>query len=383
MKEVDKGIRLLTLSTSVRWFGWGLGDTFIPVFFLLFAGGFFETGLLASIYYITFFLFIPFAGMFADNFKAKYLILFGLLIYVLIGLGYFLAGMTGMIVFLIVARGLNGVSFSLDQIGRESYFIRHTSKKKGSSVFGYFDKITGLWWIIGILIGFILIKYVEIHWLLLMVVPTSIVSFLIVLRLKEKRIKKKVKFENPYLKMFREVKGFNWRLKRLAIIVFFFDMMSTVIYYFAPAVTYSRGTSLVGSAVLILAYSIPSLFGESLGKFADRVKYKGYYLCICSLILVLLVLAFSPNYYLLLASMFIAGLSFELSNLTHMGVMARNSDFGKIGEVDGALSSIGALGSILGPIIFGLLLSIFSPMHSYFFATGVVVWMFAIIYRGR
>lgn len=383
MVNIDKGVKLLAASTSVRWFGWGLGDTFIPVFLLIFSANFFETGLLASIYYITFFLSIPFAAMFADRFKSKHLVLSALLIYVFIGLGYFFAGITGMIVFLILAMGLNGVSFSLDQMGRESYFVRHSLKKDESAVFGYFDKITGVWWIFGVLIGLVLINYVETHWLLLMIAPTSIISFFIVLRLKEKAVKKREKFSNPYVKMFKEIKGFNWKLKKLALIIFFFDMMATIIYYFAPAVTYSRGTSLAGSAVLILAYSTPSLLGERVGKFADRLRYKGYYLCLFSLVLVLLVLAFSPNYYLLLVSMFVAGLTFELSNLTHIGVMARNSDFGKIGEIDGALSSIGSLGSIIGPILFGFLLTLFSPMHSYFVASGAVAFMVIFIYRSR
>lgn len=382
MREIDKGIKLLTLSTSIRWFGWGLGEAFIPVFLLLFSGNFFETGLLASIYYISFLLFVPFAGMFVDNFRAKNLILLGLVTYIFIGLGYFWAGISGAIIFVILARGLNGLSCSLIDLSRDSYFIKHTPKSTQSHAFGYFDKIANFWWAIAVLIGLVLVNYVGIHWLLLMIVPTSIVSFFVVLGLKEKPAKKK-KLENPYAKMFREIRNFNWNLKKLSIIVFFFSMMRTVVYYFAPAVSYSQGTSLTGSAVLILAYSFPALFGEKLGKFADKIRYRGYYLCLGSLFLILFLLAFSPNYYLLLFSMLFAGVTFELCSLTSKGFMARNSDFEKIGEIDGALSGISSFGSATGPILFGFLLNTFSSMNSYFIGAGFVFLMFGFVYRIR
>jgi MFS family permease len=380
---MDSGIKLLTASTAVRWFGWGLGETFIPVFLLLFSGtSFFVTGLLASVYYVVFFLFIPFAGTFADNYKAKYLILFGLFIFVFIGLGYFFAGVSQMIIFLIIARGLTGIADSLDQTGREAYFIRHSSKKKESEVFGYLDKIAIFWWVIAVLIGLFLINYVEIHWLLLAIVPTSLISFFMMLGLKEKAIKKK-KMGNPYSKMFREIRGFNKNLRKLSVMVFFFGGMSATIYYFVPAVTYSRGGSLVGSAVLILVFFIPSLFGEAIGKFADKLRYKGYYICLCSLVLVLLILAFSSNYYFLLFSMFFVGITYELSKLTNVGFMARNSDFKEIGEIDSALNGVKAMGSIFGPILFGLLLSLYTPMSSYLIVIVIVLFMFVFVYRNR
>ncbi|MEJ2267744.1 MAG: MFS transporter [Nanoarchaeota archaeon] len=136
-EEVPKGIKKLTLSTSIRWFGWGLGEAFIPVFLLLFSVNFLEAGIFASIYHVLFFISIPLVGYLADNIKTKTMILAGLVIYVFIGMGYFLAGMTGAIIFIALSRGLNGISYSLDQIGRESYFMKNSSKKEISQIFGY------------------------------------------------------------------------------------------------------------------------------------------------------------------------------------------------------------------------------------------------------
>ncbi len=383
-RDTDKGIKLLTKITAIRWFGWGLGEAFIPLLLLMMSASFFVTGLLTSVFNIFFFLFIPFAGVLADRIKIKYMILAGLIIYVLVGFGYFLAGLTGMIIFLILARALNGISYSLDQIGRESYFIRHTPKKKESQVFGHLDKITSFWWLLAMLLGLFLIKYTEIHWLLLFIVPTSIISFLFALRLKEKPIKKnKQKFGNPYIKLFKEFKNFNKNLKVLAVIIFFFRMMSVIVYYFAPAVSYFNGESMVNAVILIFAYSIPALFGEKLGRFADKIKYKGYFLGLISLVAVLIILAFSPNYYLLLISMFFAGLTFELTFITNKSVMARNSEFHEIGKIDSVLSGIGSLGAILGPILFGILLDVFNPTFSYLGMAFFAVLMFGFVYKNR
>jgi len=79
--------------------------------------------------------------------------------------------------------------------------------------------------------------------------------------------------------------------------------------------------------------------------------------------------------------MFFAGMTFELTSLTNKGFMARNSAYNKVGEVDSVLNGIGSLGSIIGPIVFGFLLDLLNPMHSYFSAILLVLVMFGFVYR--
>lgn len=382
--RVGKGVKLLTASTSIRWFGWGLGETFIPVFLLLFSGSFFEMGLLASIYYLAFFFAVPVAGMLADHFRAKVLILCAAVVYVLVGFGYFWAGVSGVILFVILTMGLCGISDSLDHVARESYVIRHSAKKNESKIFGRFDRVANSWWIAGIACGLFLIRYFEIHELLFMIAPTSFVAFIIIaIFLREKRLEKERHFGNPYSKIFREIGNFDGNLRKIAILYFFFSAMSTIVYYFAPSVSYASGSSLTESSLLILAYALPFIFSERLGRVADRTRYRGYYLSLGSLLFVLLVLAFSPNYYLLLVSMAFAGATFEFGGLTNRGFLARNCDMDKIGEVDAAMAGIAAAGAILGPILFGWMLSVFSPMHSFFVAAGFVGLVFGFVYVKR
>lgn len=381
--DPNKRVRLLTAITSVRWFGWGFGELFLPIFILMFSASFFEAGLLSSIYQITFFLTIPFIGILADRIAIKYLIIFSLIIYLFIGAGYLLAGMTGIVLILIITRALNGISYPIYSISRETYFMRNVSKKNESQAFGRFDKIATFWWVIAILIGFLLINYVEIHWLLFAITPTSLICIFLALKMKKDKPKIKKAFVNPYKRIFKEIKKFDGNLRTLSLIIFFFGMMDTIVYFFAPAVNYAQGESILSSAMLIFVYSIPPLFGEKIGKFADKIKYNGYFLSLASLVLVLLVLAFSPNYYLLLASMFVAGFISEFTFLTNMGFMARNSEYKKMGKIDATLSGIASIGAMIGPVLFGLFLDSFSQAQAYFIFIAVTFVMLTFIYKRK
>lgn len=384
--EIPKGIRRLTLSTSIRWFGWGLGEALIPIFLLLFSTNFLETGLLASVYYIIFFLSIPIAGYLADNFKVKKMLLVSLIIYIFIGLGYFLAGITSAIIFLIFARGLNGVAYSFDRVGRESYIMRHSPKSKTASIFGRFDFVTTLYWIAAVLIGLILIKFVPIHWLLFAIAPTSIIAFFIILKLKEKAKKtkkKKFDFKKVFIQPFKEIKNFNKGLKLIAIMSFFLGIFASIIYFFVPIFTYINEKNITGAVVITLAYTIPLLIGEYLGKIADKKKEKIYLFGFFALILILISFIYFKNYILILIAAFFASAILELIYLTNKGMITRIADRTHLGEVDGSLNGISALGAIIGPIIFGLLIDLIGVKNAYFAIILMMFFASIIIFRGR
>ncbi|MDP3966147.1 MAG: MFS transporter [archaeon] len=376
-KEAGKGIKLLTLSTSIRWLGWGFGEAFIPIFILLFSSNFLETGILASSYYLLFFLFLPISAYLADNFKVKNMILASMIIYLFIGLGYFFAGVTGAVLFIVLSRSLNGVSFSLDQIGRESYFMRHSPKGKVSEAFGRFDFITNLWWILAVFVGLFLVEFVniKIHELLFLIVPTSLISFFIILKLREKNKKKKVKFsvKKAYLKFFKEIKNFNRGLRLIAFLTFVFLIFCSIIYLFFPISSYLEGNGIVSSAILALVYSIPFIWGARFGKIVDKKKDKVYLFGGVFLILILLSIAYFKSYIILLVVMLFSSAIFELLSLARRGLIARLGDRTHLGEIDGSLNGIAALGAILGPILFGLLIDLFGMKTGYTIIAGLTL----------
>jgi len=385
-EKIYKGINQLTWSTSVRWFGWGLGEAFIPIFLLIFSANFLETGMLASVYNVVFFFSVPLAGYLADNIKIKKMILVGLILYIFIGIGYFLAGLTSAIIFIILARGLNGISYSFDQVGRESYFIRHSPKNKISKIFGKFDVITNFWWVISVIIGILLVKFISIpiYWLLFFITPTSVISFLIVLRLKEKERKhrKKLYLLKAYSNLFKDIKNFKMELKIVLLLSFITGILSSIIYFFVPISAYLNGDGLVNSAILALVYAIPTLFGKFLGKITDKKREGIYLISFFFIIFILGSLIFTKNYFVLLIIMFVSSMIFELISLTNKGILARFADRTHLGETDGSLNGISALGAIIGPLLFGFLLDSISPAKSYFIIIFIPVIALIISFFG-
>src|SRR3989339_548858 len=294
-EEIPKGIRLLILATSIRWIGWGLGEAFIPLFLFIFSANFLETGLLTSVFNIVFFLSIPLAGYLADNIKIKYMIIAGLMIYVLIGLGYFLAGITGAIIFVIIARGLNGLAFSLDQVGRETYIIKNSPKNKISSIIG---------------------------------------------------------------------------------------IISSSIYFFVPISYYIDGNSLVSSAMFALVYATPALFGKYLGKIADKKRERIYIFSFCSIILIFIGIIVIKNYFIMLLIVFLASTIFELLSLTNRGMLARFADRTHLGEIDGSLNGVAALGAIIGPALFGLSSDLIGLDKSYMIIIFILIIVLFVIIKG-
>ncbi len=387
-RGVPRGIKVLTTSTSIRWFGWGLGEAFLPIFLLLFSTNFIETGFLASIYNIFFFLSLPIAAYFADKHQIKKMILISMGIYVFIGMGYFLAGLTGMVVFIIISRGLNGISYSLDETARDSYFIRNSQKNKISRIFGRFDFIGNFWWTIAVLIGFFLVQFfdIEIYKLLFFIAPTSIISFFVVLKLKDekkKKSQKKFSFKGAYLKIFKEIKNFNKGLKLIAFLALIFGIIDSIIYFFIPISAYLNGNSIVSAALLALISSLPLMFGKHLGKIADKHREKLYIIGTLLLILILISLAFFKNYFFLMAIIFLSTTIFELIYLVNKGMISRIGNKTHIGEIDGSLNGIASIGAIIGPILFGLFTDILNISKSYLIISAIAIFSFFILIKGK
>ena len=72
---IPTGIRVITLARSVRWFGWGMCETLIPVLLFAFSNSYVEAGLFRAVYDIVFLLALPFVSFYADRVPAKFLLL--------------------------------------------------------------------------------------------------------------------------------------------------------------------------------------------------------------------------------------------------------------------------------------------------------------------
>ena len=150
-KEIPTGTKILTYVTSIRWIGWGFAENLIPIFIFSFVGSYAQAGLLKSAYEFALIISLPLIGILADRVKATTLILAGLSLYLIVGTSYLFAGITGLAIFIVMARFSNGIAYAFDQVGRETYIRRNNISSKLATIFGYFDSVTNFWWIVAAL----------------------------------------------------------------------------------------------------------------------------------------------------------------------------------------------------------------------------------------
>lgn len=380
-KEIPLGSRLITTITAIRWAGWGFAETLIPILIYSLTSTFTQAGLVRSVYDIIFIIILPIVGILADKIKSTTIILMGLFIYLFVGTSYLLAGTTGLIIFIVIARGLNGVSYALDSVGRETYFRRHTPTSKIATVFGYFDTVANLWWIVAALLGIILIKYFSIHWLLFLIVPTSLISLVVlwVFRKRENLLvpTKSLTHENKF-KNFKEIKDWNPALKSLIIFNFFISCASSVVAFFLPIEVYREGGSLVLVIVMGIVTTIPTLFGWMFGKWFDINGSKLFGYGLISFATLLLSLVFFHSYLWQLMVSFLIGVILELLSVGNnelVTVHANPEHFGKIG---GIIRSISNIGSIVGPLAVGVLMDSYGIDSGYMALSAIIFLLFVI-----
>lgn len=363
IKGIPRGVRVITRATAIRWFGWGFAETLIPIFIFSFVHTYATTGLIGSVYDFMFILALPIVGLAADIFPATALIALGLALYVLVGLGYFLAGALGLIIFIVIARLVNGITFALDYVGRETYFRKHVEKNKLASVFGYFDTVTGLWWIIAALIGIVLIRYFSISLLLFMIAPCSIIALIVVMHFRKTNPEKvytlpKLSLKNSYGAAIKEVQGWSLTMKGLAVFNFFIALAGTVTAFFLPIEAYVQGASLARVMLIGILFAVPPLFGWFLGKWFDIKGTTIFFYGLVLFAVLLTSIALINTYAWKLAAAFGIGIVLELLALGSgelVTVYTLPEHFGRVG---GIMGSITDLGGLVGPLAIGILIDV-------------------------
>lgn len=380
-KEIPADIRLLTMVTSIRWFGWGFAETLIPVLLFSFGNNFAEAGILKAAVDITFILALPVVGMLADKVRSTTLILIGLFLYLFVGLGYFLAGITGMLIFVILARLINGVSWGLDVVGRETYFRRHVSKDKIATTFGYFDTMTRFWWIVSAVLGIYLVKYFTIANLLFLITPFSLVSLLVVINFRKKKEHVHiVETQKSSINFLREIKGWNLLLKSVVGFNTVIAFSGAVVLFFLPIEIYRESGNLTMVILMGIAYALPTLMGWSLGKFFDKRGYKTLGTSLIVFALLLMSLSFLTGFFWRLAIVLVISMVLELISVGSNELVTVAAKPEHFGRVDGIMKSVMAIGGMMGPIMVGAIIDLTSVGSAYI-SLSMVIFAVAIIFK--
>ncbi len=357
--DVSRGAKVLTAATAIRWIGWGFAENLIPVFIFSFSANYAQAGLLKSSYDLTLILIMPILGILADRFRASTLILIGYAIYIITGFSYLFAGITGLALFIILARVSNAFGYGLDGVGRDAYYRRSNPPSKLATVFGYFDSISNFWWIAASLVGIFLLKYFSIPWLLFMIVPTVMISFWVVWKWRKKGEEVKtvpVKRKLNYREVLKEFGTWNYELRMIMVLNFFLMMSWAVIGFFLPIQMFTEGA---GYTVIILFgvfTTVPFLFGLLWGKFFDKKGPRVFIYGLLSYSVLLFLLSVYKSYFLVITFATLISIIQEFVSVGKEELITVYADPEHFGRVDGLMRSVMNMGTMIGPLLAGVII---------------------------
>lgn len=353
------GISLITWGTGVRWFGWGLFEAFLPIFIFRFSGSYTESGFVRSAFNAAFLLALPLAGVVANVIPAKKVVLGGLAIYPLIGVAYYVSGVTGAVFFVVIARLLNGFSYAFDVVGRLTYFRQHVIGSRLGMAIGSLETIANLLWIIAALIGLLLLRIMPLHVMFLAIIPTTLLTMLMVAWVpNHEKVPSTIVWRSlvswrTYTSFIQEVMLWRHELKHLALLSFFWSFMYSVIDFFLPVQLYEAGASPERIVFYTIIYTAPVLVAFALGWLADKVGKRLLRPVFLLIAVCFLALAAVQQFAAVLLIAFLISILGIFLDITIDVEMTRRGDPRRYGTVSSAVLEVGTMGAIIGPVIIG------------------------------
>jgi MFS family permease len=323
---------------------------------------------------------LPFIGVWVDKVPARTLVLYSIALYPLVGISYFLAGLYGMVLFLVLARVINGFNWELENISIATYYRRTADPKIVATSFGFLDTWSHVAWIGAALIGICLLPFMPIYWLLLGIAPFAVIAFFVALKApkdspaEDKRIERSSLF-GSYGKMMTEWRTWNQHLQVLSALVFFSEVVSSLMYFFVPIDAYISGANLPMVVLITVFGAVPALFGYQLGRLADNMnKYTVIIGSLVSIALVTVGLAVFPTYVFKLFTMFAVGILLELLYMVQDSLITTLGPSETYGRRGSAFEGVLVFGDLAAPLILGVGLDLIGfPNVALVVALGAIV----------
>jgi MFS family permease len=361
VESFPPGVKLFMWSRLVRWLGWGFGESLIPIFIFSLSVSYAEAGLMNAAYNLALLCSLPIIGSLVDRTSAKTFVIIALIAYPFVGVGYFLAGVTGMAGFIIFARALNGVTWAFEGTGIDTYYRRTTNRACLSSSFGFIETWTNFGWILAALVGIVLIKFFPVHYLLLAIAPFSLLALPLALKAPADKAvpAPQLRKMNSYAAAFVEFRNWNVHLHLLAGLVLMMGIISSLVGFFVPIDAYVEGASLTMVILLGVVATLPMLFGFPFGRIADR--HNKYILIALTLILSAVVVAglsVFPYYWFKLVASFLLGLLAELLVVTGKSLVTTLGPEETYGLRGSVFEGISTLGKLAAPLLIGITLDV-------------------------
>jgi MFS family permease len=383
--ELPYGVRVFAWARAMRWIGWGFGEALLPVFIILFSKSFAEAGFFSSSVDIAGLISLPFIGLWADKVSAKRLILWSLILYPIVGISYFFAGLFGLAVYIVIARIANGVTWELENVGIETYYRRTINSDHIAASFGYIETWSHVAWIGAALAGMILVHFMPIYYLLFLIAPFAVIAYFIALKAPKDSPKvdnkPKLSFMHTYAKAMSEWRTWDSKLWMVSVLILFSSILSALMYFFIPIDAYLTGANLPMVVLITVLGSLPALFSYKLGRLADiKNKYHLIAIGLFASAVIVFGLAIFPQYWFKLVAIFLLGIALELFYVAQSALITTLGPAETYGKRGGAFEIVVTLGDLSAPLILGIGLDIIGFSHIALI-TAICALVLAVGYR--
>jgi MFS family permease len=372
------GVRVFAWARAIRWIGWGFGEALLPVFIILFSKSFAEAGFFSSSVDIAGLISLPFIGLWADKVSAKRLILWSLILYPIVGISYFFAGLFGLAIYIVIARIANGITWELENVGIETYYRRTVSGNRIATSFGYIETWSSAAWIGASIVGMFLVRFMPIYYLLFLIVPFAVIAYFVALKAPKDSPKvdnkPKSSFFHTYRKAVSEWRTWDAGLWMVSVLILFSSILSTLMFFFIPIDAYLTGANLPMVILITVLGAVPALFGYQLGHLADiRNKYYLIAIGLCASALIVVGLVVFPQYWFKLVAVFLIGIILELFYVVQSALITTFGPSETYGQRGSAFDSVITLGDLAAPLMLGIGLDVIGFSNVSFIVAGVAL----------
>lgn len=374
VKKISIGVKLIVFLIFLRTLGWGFSDPFFSIFLKDFSENYTIIGIFMSVMSLVSLLtLIPLMRL-ADKVKDASIMVDGEVFYLFTIMAYTAAAFLKSVPLLIIAFILNGIAHPFVIVGAETYIRKHNGSVGAASTFGFYNAFNYFGWVLGMAIAAYLIPYYTFKTMFLFVLPSVVISFFVLPRIKERGfrsflrgLKKYFHRRKDFEDIINDFKNLDHRMFFFLLLSFFDGVVVMFQYVFIPLFALSIDLSFKQIALLMAVMYFPCIFSFFFAEMADRMKKMAVIalgLFIGAASFVLLTFIVHRLWVVILAVM----ISFSMAIIrpAYNGMITQLTSRRMLGEISSIHNLFVRLGHIIGPVFSGLIADAFGINISFF-----------------
>ena len=367
VKKIPLGVKLIVLVIFLRMLGWGFVDPFFSIFVQQFNSSYTVIGSLEALLSVVSLLAIIPIIRLADKVKDSRIIENGEILYFFTIVCYMLAGFFKSLPLLVFGLVLNGIAQPFIVVGAEAYIRKHNGSSGSSKSFGYYTALNYFGWILGMIMAVFLVKYYNFNNMFLFILPSIILSFFILPKIKERGIESLIIGIRKYFHhvqdlkiIFSDIKTLDRKMIFILILALFDGIIVMFSYIFLPLFALSINLSLQKVALLMAVMYFPFIFSFFFSELTDKLrkmKVIATGLFISAFSFVMLSFIVHQVWIVVLAASI--SLSLAIIRPAYNGIITHMTPRSMWGEITGINNFVMKIGQIIGPVFSGLIADFF------------------------